>query len=461
MENKNGFWFRTAIRAFVVLALVGHVSLTFAKGPAPVIAPAGKGFQIKYASDGTPLAVMSNTATGVKVVANAPLPISATMVVPVVITGAITGAQIAGPIGAVIGALGGLVLASTPALIEMAARAKLRVKADGSLEILDPNVCSVGPCFTYRYNTPLWNGGQLSTGEKPSRAAACAAVPAMKTLSFVTNPNTQGWTESNGRLIGDDCWSDTSDAHGASLGSHSIGVATQTAIPVSPVQYIPVTTQQAAAAIAQNAPTAAEVQALYDLNFPPQIPAPVVTGPARVFSGNTIELLSPSERRLTEEWKNLDYSTPGEVKVQTEKKITVTSDGATTTTTTVNSDGSTSTATTTRPPTTKVETVTDDQEADPKDPCKGFASRLGCADLDTPSGDIPKSSKTISYQEESVFGAGSCPANLTANIATLGHAVTVWDWQKTCALALPLRALVLALATFAALLIVMPGKVET
>jgi hypothetical protein len=437
MENKNGFWFRAAIRAVVVLAVVGYVPLTWAKGPSPVITPAGKGFQIKYASDGTPLAVMSNTATGVKVVANTPLPVSATTVVPVVVTGAIAGGQIFGPVGAMIGAIGGLAIASTPALLEMAARAKLRVKADGSLEMKNSNVCDVGPCYQYQISD--YNGNFGPWFSTPQGACGWGSSTGLDSYTYTTSGGP------GGQCI---FWAVTKN------------VSRQEVDP-QPAAYVPVTTAEAATAISLNAPTSAEVQALYDAGFPPEIPAPVITGPARVFTGNTVELLSPNERRLTEEWKNLDYSTPGEVKVQTEKKVTVTSDPKTTTTTTLNPDGTTTTSTTTEPATTKTETRTDDEELDPKDPCKGFVNRLGCMDIDTPSADIPKSSKTIAYQEESVFGAGSCPVNLTANVSTLGHSVTVWDWQKTCAMALPLRALVLALATFAALLIVMPGKVET
>ena len=109
------------------------------------------------------------------------------------------------------------------------------------------------------------------------------------------------------------------------------------------------------------------------------------------------------------------------------------------------------------------ETTTDEpeppQEEKPK--CPEGDQTLGCADADTPELETPKETREVTYSEENVFGSGSCPANLTASIGTLGQTVTVWDWQKTCNLALPLRALVLALATFAALLIVMPGRTTT
>lgn len=105
-------------------------------------------------------------------------------------------------------------------------------------------------------------------------------------------------------------------------------------------------------------------------------------------------------------------------------------------------------------------TSTPAPEEKASDPCKDAPDRASCADMDVPEGEIPKETRTISYTEESVFGSGSCPANLTAHISTLGQTVTVWNWTKTCDYALPLRGLILALATFAAALIVMPGRAE-
>lgn len=135
-------------------------------------------------------------------------------------------------------------------------------------------------------------------------------------------------------------------------------------------------------------------------------------------------------------------------------KVTVTT---TTVTTTVNpSTGATETTTT-----TENETPPETPPEDEKGACDLYPNALGCAELDEPTEEIPRDEETISYEEENVFGSGSCPANLTATIATLGQSVTVWDWSKTCELAFPLRALVLGLASFAALLIVMPGGNKT
>lgn len=109
---------------------------------------------------------------------------------------------------------------------------------------------------------------------------------------------------------------------------------------------------------------------------------------------------------------------------------------------------------------TREEVKTQEKKAE-NEKCTESSTNMDCAQLDTPEGKIPKSSVTISYTAENPFGDGSCPANVTSNVGTLGKSITVWDWQKTCAMALPLRALVIALASFAAFLILMPVRVET
>lgn len=92
------------------------------------------------------------------------------------------------------------------------------------------------------------------------------------------------------------------------------------------------------------------------------------------------------------------------------------------------------------------------------DLCAEHPDVLACQkiDFDTPDGEIPKSTKQITFQEESVFGGGSCPADRVMTLHN-GQTVKAWDWAQACQLMLPIRAMVMTLATFAAFLIVMPG----
>lgn len=148
----------------------------------------------------------------------------------------------------------------------------------------------------------------------------------------------------------------------------------------------------------------------------------------------------------------------------TEPKLTysdskVTATDRTTTTTVINTctgDGSCTTTSNTNAP-----DVEEKPAEESTDQCKLNPDSLACAEADTPEGEIPKSQADVTYTPEDPFGGGACPADLTASLGSIGRTVKVWDWQKTCSLALPLRALVLGLASFAAFLIVMPGKVDT
>lgn len=138
---------------------------------------------------------------------------------------------------------------------------------------------------------------------------------------------------------------------------------------------------------------------------------------------------------------------------------TVTSNTVTNTTTSVFNNTTNSTVSNTSTATNNPATA-DKLPETKEDACKTNPDRVGCMDSDTPEGKVLKATKTITYAEESIFGSGSCPANVTSNIRTLGKSVVVWDWEKTCAYALPLRAMILALASFAAFLIVMPGDTK-
>ena len=93
------------------------------------------------------------------------------------------------------------------------------------------------------------------------------------------------------------------------------------------------------------------------------------------------------------------------------------------------------------------------------DLCADHPDILACqkVELDTPEGEIPKDTKEVTFQEESMFGGGSCPADRVMTIQRTGQTVKAWDWAQACSLMLPIRAIVMTLATFAAFLIVMPG----
>lgn len=98
-------------------------------------------------------------------------------------------------------------------------------------------------------------------------------------------------------------------------------------------------------------------------------------------------------------------------------------------------------------------------EEQEKSLCEKHPDILACQkpDLDTPDGEIPRTSKTVTYAEEGGFGGGSCPGNLYSNIG--GKSVMVYNWSETCGVVSTyLRPIILLLGAMGALFILIPGR---
>lgn len=98
-------------------------------------------------------------------------------------------------------------------------------------------------------------------------------------------------------------------------------------------------------------------------------------------------------------------------------------------------------------------------EEQDKSLCEKHPDILACQkpDLDTPDGEIPRSSKTVTYAEEGGFGGGSCPANIYASIG--GNQTMVYNWSETCGVVSTyLRPIILLLGAMGALFILIPGR---
>lgn len=97
---------------------------------------------------------------------------------------------------------------------------------------------------------------------------------------------------------------------------------------------------------------------------------------------------------------------------------------------------------------------------EPKDFCETNPDSIACQkfELDTPTGDIPKQTKTIEYQSADLgFGGGSCPSPLTQTLAS-GKTITLFDWPKACDYVVTyVKPIFISLATFAALMIIFVG----
>jgi hypothetical protein len=131
---------------------------------------------------------------------------------------------------------------------------------------------------------------------------------------------------------------------------------------------------------------------------------------------------------------------------------------------------STATNPTTGNPETTTTTTTQQQEAETpkteeaKDPCLEHPNRNGCREdeFDVPTGEIPKTSKTITYAAENLgFAGGSCPANVTRTIHGMAAPITIVNWVDNCdKLTTYAKPMILALAMFSAMMIIFVGKPE-
>lgn len=107
-------------------------------------------------------------------------------------------------------------------------------------------------------------------------------------------------------------------------------------------------------------------------------------------------------------------------------------------------------------PDTYTDKPTEEQD---KSLCEKHPDILACQkpDLDTPDGEIPRSSKTVTYAEEGGFGGGSCPGNLYSNVG--GQSIMVYNWSETCGVVSTyLRPIILLLGAMGALFILIPGR---
>lgn len=104
------------------------------------------------------------------------------------------------------------------------------------------------------------------------------------------------------------------------------------------------------------------------------------------------------------------------------------------------------------------ETTENPEPKEPDDPCKLNPDALMCkkVELDTPDGEIPRAERQVSFEEESMFGTGACPADHVLNLS--GGRTFTMSYQPTCnALATYVKPVIIALAFLAAYFIVMPG----
>lgn len=94
-------------------------------------------------------------------------------------------------------------------------------------------------------------------------------------------------------------------------------------------------------------------------------------------------------------------------------------------------------------------------DKDDKSECEKNPKSLTCAELDTPPGEVPRDTKTITYAPEDLgLGGGSCPADRQIGEYTFSYAQTCSHLETYG------RYLVLALSTITALIIIFGGRAD-
>lgn len=181
------------------------------------------------------------------------------------------------------------------------------------------------------------------------------------------------------------------------------------------------------------------IQDLLDRGADIQLPAPTVTGPSTVV-GPKQTTVNPDGSRV-ERQQTSHFTNSGNTVTNTHNTTNI-----------VNYDVNNNIISTTTETTEAPET---------QDQCAANPNSAGCAELDTPTEEVPRETRTITYQQENHFGGGSCPADLVMTLASTGQSMTVWDWQHACdKIGGPFRAVFLVCCAFVALLILAPGVRE-
>lgn len=349
----------------IVLAVLSVTVDANAKGGGAVVSPAAGGYNIRFSKNGTPLAVTPGGAPGQNVgTAAGVIPLPNNNVANIIATGAITAAAAAGGWVAAIAAIGGVALAAIPVIQDWMHRAQVSTLPDGTPGGQPEGLCTAN-CYVY-YGRGSFGAGQQEVAN--SGAALAALYCADGTAANAGNASYRGLTCTfdGSRVLETFFYGDG----GASF-SRLTAVYSAPRPPDPVTADVPLSMAVAQKRMADASPTAAEVQALVDANFPPVVDSVSLTGPASVFVGNTVKMNSDGSSETIEETAKFTYINKDYVAVDLQKMFSKSTPGKTDSkvevVTTQNPDGTISTSTVTRtittPATTTVATETSPKPA--------------------------------------------------------------------------------------------------
>lgn len=300
----------------------------------------------------------------------------------------------------------------------------------GQLERRDDDYCAAN-CFTYSVSEAVGYIGQTAVSGCNLHAAYLQSF-GYQTRAFAAQAN-------------DQCYGEYNAGSGWQVNTWQMAKSPR---PSDPDDWIPASMDDIAPYMGIHNPDSRVVGEILSRGGEIPLGVPTVTGPSSIQGPEKSKDNADGTREVSRTTYN--FNTAGN---------TITNTSNVTTYNTYNSGG---TLTSTRSETETPEASTaQPAEQEQFTQCDKYPQSLGCAELDTPSVPIPKENKNVTFNEESPFSGGACPADAYTSLQTLGGLnVKVVDWATFCGMALPVRFLVLALASIMAFFIIMPGGVR-
>lgn len=332
------------MKKLLLVTLISCVSAgAIAKGYSPSVTARAGGYDVKFAANGTPLAVPPTVQPSGQIGVSAPVSIALPggLSYPVLASSALAiGAMLNPWVGAISAgvALGTIGAAALEAALSSA---KLRIKPGGGG--VEQEVA--GSAYTVICQGQIYGNDRQALGLqcktrhenywKANGYPDCRFNPVYNTNDGSTQLNYAGMA----------------------VGCGSYPTVAPVATSNAAGGWEPITTSAAAQLMSVRAPTQAEVQALVDLNFPPELTLPQMSGPASVFKGNTVQMGLDGTIQEIEERYIASFN-PGIVLIGVQTTVKTTTPEKTVSTLVTNPDGTQSTVLVTTPPSSSTTTAT-------------------------------------------------------------------------------------------------------
>lgn len=323
------------------IALCVSASAAFSKGYSPAVTARPGGYEVKFSPSGQPIAVPASGGAVARAEAafkfQWPNGVDATAAAISIFTGAKT----AGAFGAASAAVGVAAMFAIPAIkawMETAALAPMNGGGIGSKPAGADNFDYTTDGGYSWQSTAMGSCQALADrSNNPSSGPWVKRVP----TSYIYDGYGSGGM-CKGNTIYQNYPSTAYDSYNVNLGG------TDRRVKQLPVDPVPVSMADAIALLGAASPSAAVVQALVDINFPPEAEPPKITGEVSSYKGNTVQLgLDGTVTEINERY--IASFSPGIIGIGVETTQKVTTPAKTQSVVTTNADGSQSTAIITTP----------------------------------------------------------------------------------------------------------------